>query len=172
MEKDIDPWDDKGFLKLTLRHLGLKLRDWDKLKYKDNVIEILDKEGRQIFRNLSYMERSSYSLLEVLSYSYTQLFYRPKGAQSALNAEIARVFRGVRSNPKKIPEHRMIELMAIEKTEFLVKIVNVLPVYSGREQVSGVLIESEWKILDAKAIALSQKSKKMLADIFSTLGFG
>ncbi len=75
--QDTDPWDDGEFFKLSMRELGLTFpSDFLSRLQRDDVVEAYNMNRMQIFRNMRFMEISTYSLLEVLSYEWTQLFER------------------------------------------------------------------------------------------------
>lgn len=78
MTQDIDPWNDTEFFQLSMRALGLSYSsDFLSRLNRGDVVEAYNMDRVQIFRNMRFMEISTYSLLEVLSYEWTQLFERP-----------------------------------------------------------------------------------------------
>lgn len=150
-ETGTDPWDDKDFLVLTMRHLGLKFPDGflDVLR-PNHVIEAYDMHRRQIFRNLYFMEISNYSLLDVLSYDWPMLFHRESEVTDIIirqaEQDMWSMNRVIRA---EVPEHHIRELLSDNPHICEVQQQYFAPLFSGPNRPGGGLVISSARPLGA-----------------------
>lgn len=94
---------------------------FDKIDRED-IIEIWDLEGRQLFRSFHALRYFSYTIEELMSYPFYELFERDLEIEAAYAGEFVRVLKGeVQSTYKlDIPTHVVREKMSARKNVSMV----------------------------------------------------
>jgi hypothetical protein len=172
--EELNPWDDIAFLKLSLKSLGYSVPNLEELRIEpSDVIEIYDAEFRQIFRNMAFMEKSSYTLMETLSSDKFKLFKSSKKIEGILNRTIRTVISGKKINARRvIPVHLITEAYSTSKQEFFIQYTYIEPVYSaGSKDIVGVIMVSNWRLHDIKLNPMTVEGRETLGRIFASLGF-
>lgn len=141
-QEDVDPWDDKKFWQLSMRNLGVSYPgDLIDRMGPDDVVEAYDLDRRQIFRNMRFMEATSYSLLEVLSYEWPVLFERSR----AITEQIMRIGEHIVWSENRIvevahiPEHYIREIRSSQPQVCRVQHKYIAPLFCGPDQPFGAM---------------------------------
>jgi hypothetical protein len=149
-EEDVNPWDDKEFFLLSMRSLGLQYPgDFLSKLESDFIIEGYDLERRQIFRNMRFMELSSYSLTEMLSNEWTSLFERPAEVTDMMLQYERDLFKDNRTLELSIPKHLIRELRSSQPQLCEVEHKYFAPLYSGPNRPGGGLSVCRGRVVDA-----------------------
>jgi hypothetical protein len=139
--EDIDPWDDREFFKLSMQALRLSFPS----DFPDNVgfgdlIEGYDMNRLQIFRNLRFMELSSYSLMQILAHEWPQLFDRADAITERMISYCDQIlWTANRTIAFDIPLHFIRELRSKERQVLEVRFKYLSPLFSGPNQPFGIL---------------------------------
>ncbi len=93
-EKKIDPVRDQQLTWYALRKLGLKIPSelFSVLESGDSV-EVYTEDVVQIYRNFRFFEYCSYSIEELMTYPYYNLFERPAWLLDSIKQDIERCFQ-------------------------------------------------------------------------------
>ncbi len=148
----VDLWDDVEFFRLSMSALGLSFpSDFIGKLGPEDVIEAYDLQRRQIFRNMRFMEMSSYSLLEMLSSDWTQLFER-SGQITELLIQWSEKILWTENKTLEldIPKHVIRELRSCEPQACEVRQKYFAPLFSGPNKPGGALSVCEARVLAAK----------------------
>lgn len=100
------------YLMTALRKAGLRLGDSSILGFieDDDLIEIFDSQGVQLYRSWSCYKYCVYSLAELLIYDWDTLYIRPSWVAKKLYEMVPLVFQGgVGTIPFNFPEYAMTE---------------------------------------------------------------
>ncbi|MGZ3722406.1 MAG: hypothetical protein ACXVA9_05720 [Bdellovibrionales bacterium] len=153
MEEDIDPWDDVEFFKLSMRSQGLSYPgDFLDNVARGDLIEGYDMKRLQVFRNMRFMELSSYSLMEILSYEWPLLFDRANAITTEMISYCDEIlWTANRTIPFDIPLHFIRELRSEERQLLEVRFKYLSPVFSGPNQPFGLLGTCSVKQVNAEA---------------------
>ncbi len=124
---------------------GLKLSakvDLTKIIKKGVIIEIYDPSGFQLYHNLEWLQYSSYSVLDVLAYPFSELFERPSFVtqriwQYGLDMLSAEDPKARKMN---IPPHIVRECLAPDARYFLVKFEYMAPLFGEDGRAQAVLV--------------------------------
>lgn len=110
-----------------------------KILNEHDVIEIYDVTTKnQLYRNLEFLDRSSYDLLTMLSHPYTDLFERSGDLGDRLT-ERSEWVTANESGPVSwdLPDHHLIEKKSPQKWKYLMKMGYVCPVFSTAPETEG-----------------------------------
>lgn len=134
---EIPLYDSQAFLWRMLRELDLRpCSDLFKKIAPNDVVEIYDLNFIQVFRNTRFMELCSYTLEEVFTHEFPQLFLRPDEITSILVSHCQEIFQGkIKSTiPTHVPDHTLTEIWSKKKREFSIKQGIISPLFdkSGR----------------------------------------
>ena len=103
---------------------------------KEDIIEIWDLEGRQIFRSFHALRYFSYTIEELTSYPFYELFERSIEIEAAYAAEFVRILKGeVQATYQlQIPPHIVRERISVRKNTSIItpKYVSPLKDKHGR----------------------------------------
>jgi hypothetical protein len=136
--------DEERLLGHAGRRLGLIFSEnlFDYIQSGD-IIEIYNMEFKQIYRNLALFDICSYSLIELLSYEFYELYERSaqvndfiiKGVHELLN----RPFSLDPIPLDHIPRHLMREKFSVEKVTSHIEFKWLFPIYKWPNEFAGVL---------------------------------
>lgn len=100
------------YLMTALRKAGLRLGDCsilDQIK-DDDIIEVLDSRGVQIYRSWSCYKYCAYSLAELLVYDWDTLYVRPSWVAKKLHEMAPLLYQpGAATMPYMLPEYTITE---------------------------------------------------------------
>lgn len=150
-EVGADPWDDREFLALSMKYAKLSFpREFCDHMAPSLVVEGYDMFRRQTFRNLFFMEVSSYSLLEVTTHEWPMLFHRDQEITEAIikQAEV-NMWQENKVIQSEIPRHYIRELLSEKPQVFEVQQKQFAPLFAGPDQPGGILVISYGKLLGA-----------------------
>jgi hypothetical protein len=135
LEQGLDIYDEVEMLKYAAGKLCL-LGDSSLFTQveKDDVVEIFNSDFVQIYRSYNCFALCNYSLLELATYPFFELYDRPATILDKLVAACEPLFQGKRgfSDLSEMPEYSLRELMTEEGTvfsmreRFCVKVVSAL----------------------------------------------
>jgi hypothetical protein len=151
--ENVDPWDDREFLKLSMRALGLSFpKDFTEKLSSDDLVEGYDQDRFQIFRNMKFMETSSYSLLEIQSYEWPRLFERSDAiTQSLIHYCDDVLWKNNATIALHIPEHVICEIRTKQAQACSVRFRHMAPVFFGPNRPFGLLVSCRADVLGAYA---------------------
>lgn len=144
------------FLTEFLKKSDLRSRDREfETTVKDgDVLEIIDMEGTQIFRNLELFKYTSYSLMDIVGFHWTDLYERPKRIDTKIGEEWMRVM-GIDSEnaiPLKVPPHVLREKMN-ERLCVLINFKYAWHLFDSDGNRRAVLISQEAQSIESNQIA-------------------
>ncbi len=86
IQEDVDACDEKQMLSLAMKKLGLlSLHSATNLVESTDVVEILDENFCQVYRSFSCFALSNYSLIELVSMPWYELYERPSTVEEKLH---------------------------------------------------------------------------------------
>lgn len=150
-EKDINPWDEREFFHISMQAMGISYpMDMLKKVEKEDLIEAYDSERLQIFRNLRFMETSAYSLIEVSSQSWPELFKRSSAITEAMISwSDEKLWERNAVVPFTIPEHYIKEYMASSPQVIHIKFKYIAPLFLGPNRPYGFACSCRAQIVDS-----------------------
>lgn len=139
--EDVNPWNDQEFFTISMRRMGLTYAgDFLDHVRDEDLVEGYDLHRFQIFRNLRFMERSSYSLVEVLSFEWPVLYERSSAITNQLMSYCDEIlWQANRTIRFDIPLHYIRELRSVERQVLEVEFKYLSPLFSGPNQPFGIL---------------------------------
>ncbi|MGZ3722407.1 MAG: hypothetical protein ACXVA9_05725 [Bdellovibrionales bacterium] len=145
----IDPWNDREFFLLSMRSMELTFpKDFLNHLSEGDLIEGYDMNRVQTFRNMRFMELSTYSLLEVQSAEWTALYERPPEiTEKMISFCDELLWQANRTIPFNIPVHFIRELRSEDKRIFEIKFKYLTPLFSGPNQPYGMLGSSKVEVI-------------------------
>lgn len=114
--------NELSFIKRSLNRRNLVLGDSsiDSLIKDSDIIEVYDSSGVQICRSWSYFKMCSYSLPELLTYSWSELYLRPKFVENKLKDIALSLFSSKSTTVTyDIPKYLINEKFSRGKNSFL-----------------------------------------------------
>jgi hypothetical protein len=122
----------------------------DKIDEQD-VIEIYNNEFLQIFRNLKFMEICSYSMLDTLSHSWSELFMRPASITESLIKRVQFTLSGEVKNTltANVEEHFLHEIFSTRRNFFRINQKYISPVFFPDGKPAGVVGTLSAELLDS-----------------------
>lgn len=150
-EKDINPWDEREFFHISMQAMGISYPlDMLKKVEKEDLIEAYDADRLQIFRNLRFMETSAYSLIEVSSQSWPELFKRSSAITEAMISwSDEKLWERNSVVPFTIPEHYIKEYMASSPQVIHIQFKYMAPLFQGPNRPYGFACSCRAQIVDA-----------------------
>ena len=150
----IDPFDDKKFLQLSMRQIGVSfpLDLLEKMTTED-LIEGYDGDRMQVFRNLRFMETSSYSLLEILSHDWPTLFNRSSAITDHLISYSDEIlWANNRTIDLAVPTHYIQERRALDPQVLEIEFRHLAPLYTGPGRPFGFIATCRARVVETKAM--------------------
>ncbi len=141
IEKSIDPWDDFKFFKISMEGLGAHYASDVECTFTEGtLIEAYDLDRIQVFRNLRFMEMSNYSLLELLSFEWPEMYER----SSVITGEMMRycdehLWANNRTIRFPIRDHYIREARSSVHQVFKISFQHLSPLYSGPNKPFGFI---------------------------------
>jgi hypothetical protein len=137
----IDPWNDGEFFQLSMRSLGLTYpRDFVDTIEPDDLIEGYDMARFQIFRNMAFMEKTDYSLAEILSFEWPFLFDRAAAITERMISYCDQILWSKNQTiPFEIPAHFLRELRTNNRHAYEITFRYLSPLFTGPNQPFGIL---------------------------------
>ncbi len=147
--EQIDPWDDREFLSLSMRALNLNFaKNFLDQNTSEDLVEGYDSERFQIFRNMRFMETSAYSLLEIQSYPWPDLFSRDSKIADRLISYCDEVLWENNSTiALDISEHVICEIKTEDKNSVRINFRHLAPIYNGPNRPYGILISCKAEVV-------------------------
>lgn len=150
LDEGLDALDEVGMLRYALGRLGL----FGEATFSEDIepgdiIEVADSDCVQIYRSFSYFALCNYSILELSTYPWYELYERPSAITDLLMQAAKPLLEGQKSRIQfsHIPEYSLRELLTEE-----------CAVFTMREKFAQRLISN----LNGKSYCLSVKSVKEL----------
>lgn len=141
----VDLKDEEALVRFALPRLGLTASQGTMDKIKDgNVIEIYNAQNIQIFRNITFMEFCSYSLLDLITFEFYELYERSTHITAKL-LDAGREVLGTAIDfldfaEKNVPQHTLREKFSDARDQYLVTMKYLCPLYSGPNKRSALLV--------------------------------
>lgn len=150
-EEQIDPWNDHEFFRISMKRMGVQYpKDWFQHITDGDLVEAYDRNRFQIFRNLRFMETSSYSLLDILTFEWPVLFDRSYAiTQALIHFCDVLVWEANRTIPFAIPQHYIRELRSVDKQVLQVNFKHLCPIFSGPNQPFGIIASCRASVVEA-----------------------
>lgn len=143
-EMDLDYWDNKEYLRLYTKHLGMRCSE-DYIDSLDNgdIVEGYNPSRIQMLRNLPYMEITNYSLLDIITHEWPELYHRTNSiTKLILDAVNESCVSGLPTFHVNIPRHYIREALAHPPQTCEVNFKYCAPLFEGPGRISGVLMSS------------------------------
>ena len=153
VEENVDPFDDREFFRLSMREMKLSYpADFLKRIKSEDIIEAYDMNRHQIFRNMRFMEASSYSLTEMLSQEWPTLFERSSQITALIiKATEQDMWSANTIIDSNIPKHFIRELLSREPQVCEIQHKFFAPLFSGPNQPAGILSVCQGRVLSQLA---------------------
>lgn len=146
---------DRQHLKKFLKRSGLNIHDdnLDFLIEDSDVLEAYDVEGQQIFRNLEIFRYTSYSLTELVSYHWTELYERPAMINEIIFREWAKIVQTdtTLAIPLTIPKHLLKEKMN-QNRQVLIELKYAWRMLDERGNYAGLLISQKASLVEVPTV--------------------
>jgi PAS domain-containing protein len=145
--------DGKTMLWYALKRFGLRPTSevFDVISDED-IIEIYNADGIQIYRNLNFYEISSYSLGELVAFEWSELYQREDQVSVEIMKLAGDILKGKYSKTfqSPIPRHKLIEKFSEECHVLDMIQRHYSPLYplEGGRQVVGVIATSQVHVLE------------------------
>lgn len=118
----------------------------------DDIIEIYNAEGIQIYRNMNFYEVCSYSVGDILSYGWSELYERDPQISQQIVQVATGIFQGFHGKtfPSPVPPHSFFEKFSGARNILEMKQKYYSPLFpsAGGKQVIGAVATSQVRILD------------------------
>lgn len=139
----IDLRNERDLLTYVLPRLGLAASaDALETIEQGHIIEVYTEDHIQIFRNIEFMQYCNYSLLDLLSYTFFELYERSPAVTNKLIELSEKIFK---TDIDKIevgnefPRHLLRENFSTPRSEFLIDMRYMWPLYKGAGKKGGLL---------------------------------
>ncbi len=145
-----DKTDNKSIIKNVLDFMKFTApADFiDKIK-EDDIVEIYNLEGIQIFRNLKFYETTTYGLTDLLTHEWFELYYRSSKITEKLMMYAEQVFENPSNDivyeMDEVPVHMIKEIKADPIQLCEIKFKNIAPVINYLGQKTGLIVNCEAK---------------------------
>ena len=144
--------DDKHFLRKCAERLGLI---FDKNAYDEinsgDVIEIYNTDLIQVFRNFEFFDVCSYTLLDLLSNEFYELYERGQlinqGLFNAITTLNSRPFNMAPVNLLDLPQHVLQEKFSTDQLRSMVQFKTMYPVYTWPQNFFGYMVIQQGEVL-------------------------
>jgi len=161
-EVTLDKVDEHYLAQKALKHFKFKLKkhDWAQ-SAADEIIEIYNPQGVQIYRSLNFFGVCGYSLLDLCVHEWWILWERPKSVINSIHNVVTSVLSGEKQDSAvNIDSHLIRETYDDGTTQpFLPRITlvnfgDIYPAYcSDSNEIIGFVITSKGKLLSVGADA-------------------
>jgi hypothetical protein len=106
----------------------------------EDIVEVYNSDGVQIFRNFVFYEHCSYTLLEIISYPWYELLERHEAVTREIGEHIGRVLGECNDViPSTVRAHTMREIFSEEKRMFISQFDRFAPLFAGPGQKAGFI---------------------------------
>ncbi len=122
-----------------------------------DVIEVYTSENVQVYRNLVFFRLCTYSLLEIMTREWYELYERPEFVTVKLMAQIREALENELPVVPKIPTHIMVEKISDERRRFLTRFKGFLPLHDAAGKCCAFIVVINAEIFDEKGIHRDQK---------------
>jgi len=148
-ETGVNPWDDRRFLELCLKQLKMTVSQeyLDNLA-SDDIVEGYTLENIQIFRNMRFMEICGYSLEDVLTFPWPNLYERSTTITDKVLERVREAIETTRVLAANTENHYMKERASSTRQVVEVGFRYIGPLFSSPGKPSGYLISCRAKMLD------------------------
>lgn len=157
VEGSIENVDEKVLANKALSYFNFKLKnhDWQATSTEE-IIEIYNPEGVQLYRSLNFFKTCGYSLLDLCVNEWFVLWERPKSVIDKMFAAVGEVMSGRRTDPRfdEIGPHLIRETYDDGTTQpflprtAIVEFKNIYPAYSlDQKYIIGFVCTSVGKIV-------------------------
>ncbi len=136
--------------KKAIAKYGFRVRDEDiALVQEGDVLEIYSTVAEyQMFRNLEFFNYCRYSLLEVMTNEWYNLFERASFVEKDLYAWLGEMIQAGRSLPSPLGEHFMREKLLDKRRLIAVKFKYMIPLFAQDEdRIEAVLLTSQARLV-------------------------
>ncbi|WP_413289254.1 hypothetical protein [Bdellovibrio sp. HCB337] len=153
----IEKVDEKQLAAKALKYFNFRLKDHDWLETcGDQIIEIYNPEGIQLYRSLNFFNTCGYSLLDLCVNEWFVLWERPKAIIQRIHDVVGQVLTGTKTDTAVgIGPHLIRETFDDGTTQpfqprtAIVEFCNVCPTYSNdlKNNIIGFVITSRGKLV-------------------------
>jgi hypothetical protein len=134
-------------------NFNLKNHDWDNTSH-DEIIEIYNLEGIQLYRSLNFFQTCGYSLLDLCVNEWFVLWERPRAVVEKISKTIEGLITGQKTNPTvEIPPHLIRETYDDGTTQpfcpraAVVEFKNIYPAYGNSGEIIGFVVTSKGRLI-------------------------
>ncbi len=150
IEKEVDLNDNPSCLKTVFDKMGLSVSDqFFKNLTNTDVVEVYDNSFIQIFRNLNCLKFTSYDVLTLSSYDWTELFERDATINSSLIEEAVLLLSENKDLYRsKVEEHLLIERFSAKKNKMIIKNKIGASLLNPNNEIVGFVATQTAKLVD------------------------
>jgi len=152
----LEPKDERVLAKKALNHFGFMTspRNWEDIQL-DEIIEIYNPEGIQLYRSLNFFKTCGYSLLDLCVNEWFVLWERPQAVIHQMHAVVGEVMSGRKKDyAMNIGPHLIRETYDDGTTQpfspraAIVEFKNIYPAYGeGHDGIIGFVVTSKGKLV-------------------------
>jgi hypothetical protein len=160
---DIETIDEVALVEKALGYFSFKLKNhtWEATA-REEVIEIYNHRGVQLYRSLNFFKTCGYSILDLCVNEWFVLWERPRKVLAQLNEIVAEVMEGKHPNgirmdvlPHIIREtHNDGTTQPFSPRSLMVQFKYMYPAYSAGGEISGFVVTSTCEVLSVGAEAM------------------
>ncbi len=139
-ESGADLTDDRALTWWALRQFKLRpCSDFFDKVTEEDVVELYNAEGIQIYRNWAFFEISGYSIGDLFVYSWDELYSRDSSVANLMNARVGLILTGsVRETlPWQVPGHKIVESISDQRNISEMNLKYISPVFDSSGAVAG-----------------------------------
>lgn len=132
------------FLKYSCTRLAIRpSRRFLETVTEEDLIEIYNPEGVQVYRNFRFFEISGYSLLDLLTNDWSTLYERSTSIEAHMQKAVMRVFQDQEDFfQAEVPTHLMRERFSTHRQINTLEFRYVGATYSDQDQINGLICSS------------------------------
>lgn len=144
--------DNISFVKFGLKYLNLNVPStFFNFVAADDLIEIYDLSNIQIFRNLRFFEITNYTLGDLLTFPWSELYERSSMIMDKMAEGAATILRGDDViSPLNVPIHLIKEIRTNPVQVCEVRFKFISPVYDEAGNKAGVIVNCQAQSLNNK----------------------
>lgn len=147
--------DERTFALKALKIFNFKMksREWEDV-CNDEIIEIYNPQGIQLYRSLNFFKTCGYSILDLCVNEWYVLWERPSYVIERLHHVVSEVLAGVKKDTSLgVGPHLIRETFDDGTTQpfaprsAIVEFRNIYPAYNNNDEIIGFMVTSKGKVL-------------------------
>ncbi|MES2768531.1 MAG: hypothetical protein V4596_05230 [Bdellovibrionota bacterium] len=116
---------------------------------EDDIVEIYNLDCIQIFRNFKFYETTTYSLSDLISFDWSELYYRPSQVSQKIQKHITAVLQNsddsITYDMSDVPTHMIKEIKASPIQLCEIRFKKIAPITNNIGKRTGLIVTCEAK---------------------------